>query len=206
MARFQAMIVHDRQFCAFGHTMAGMDEVGRGSLFGPVVAACVMMPAEPLFSWVDDSKRLSAMRREELDARIREHALYLGLGEASPREIDQFNILNATRLAMKRAASKAPASLCLVDALDGLQLPFPIRAIVHGDATSYHIAAASIVAKVARDKMMEEWGIRYPHYSLENNKGYGTAAHLAAIRKYGVTPEHRMSFLKNALSGIGGDT
>jgi len=205
MTHFQAMVAYDRQFDAFGYTLAGMDEVGRGPLFGSVVAACVIMPGDPLFPWIDDSKNLSVKRREELDERIREHALYLGVGEASVKEIDQYNILSATRLAMERAAAKVPASLCLVDAVQGLNLPFSIHSIIHGDATSYHIAAASIVAKVARDRMMKELSVRYPQYSLESNKGYGTVAHLAAIRKHGATPEHRLSFLQGILSGSEGN-
>ena len=197
LAHFQALVAYDSQFDAFGTSLAGMDEVGRGPLFGSVVTACVIMPREPLFPWMDDSKKLSAARREELYERIHECALFIGVGEATPREIDEYNILNATKLAMERAAEKAPASLCLVDAVRGLHLPFPIHSIIRGDATSYHIAAASIVAKVTRDRAMAEFGKKYPQYGFESNMGYGTAAHIAALRKYGATPEHRRSFIRN---------
>ena len=196
MAHFQELVEHDSHFEAFGISLAGMDEVGRGPLFGPVVTACVMMPKEPLFPWMDDSKKLSEARREALYDQICCHALFVGVGEASAKEIDEYNILNATRLAMERAAEKAPATLCLVDAVTGLHLPFPTRSIIHGDATSYHIAAASIVAKVTRDRMMKEYGARYPEYGLERNMGYGTAEHMKALREYGLVPEHRRSFLR----------
>lgn len=205
MAHFLELVAHDRQFEAFGSSLAGMDEVGRGPLFGPVVTACVILPGEPLFPWMDDSKKLSAARREALYDQIRETALFIGVGEASPQEIDQYNILGATKLAMERAAEKAPASLCLVDAVHGLNVPFPIRSIVHGDATSYHIAAASIVAKVHRDRMMAEYSKQYPQYGLDTNMGYGTAVHMAAIRAYGATPEHRMTFVKKLLQEGGGE-
>lgn len=205
MAHFLELVAYDRQFEAFGSSLAGMDEVGRGPLFGPVVTACVILPSEPLFPWMDDSKKLSAARREVLYDQIRETALYVGIGEASPQEIDQYNILGATKLAMERAAEKAPASLCLVDAVHGLYLPFPIRSIVHGDATSYHIAAASIVAKVHRDRMMVEYSKQYPKYGFDTNMGYGTAVHMAAIRAYGATPEHRMTFVQKLLQEGGGE-
>ncbi len=203
MAHFRALVAHDQGFEGFGVSLAGMDEVGRGPLFGPVVTACVIMPAEPLFPWMDDSKKLSPERREELFRQIQEHALYVGIGQASPKEIDQYNILNATRLAMERAAEKAPASLCLVDAVTGLHLPFLTKAIIRGDATSYHVAAASVAAKVTRDRMMAEMSQKYPEYGLQTNMGYGTAAHIQALGKYGATPEHRMSFIRKFLSETG---
>jgi ribonuclease HII len=196
MAHFEEILSHDRQFEAFGVSLAGMDEVGRGPLFGPVMAACVILPGEPLFPWMDDSKKLSAARREALYDQIMAHALFVGIGEASPREIDRWNILNATKLAMERAANKAPASLCLVDAVRGLNLSFPIQSIVHGDHTSYHIAAASIIAKVTRDQRMTEFAKEYPQYGLERNMGYGTAVHLKALRELGATPEHRTTFIQ----------
>ncbi len=201
LAHFAQLVDFDRQWDAFGVSLAGIDEVGRGPLFGPVVTACVIMPEEPLFPWMDDSKKLSAARREELYGQIVKHALYVGVGQASPQEIDQCNILGATRLAMERAAEKAPASVCLVDAVKGLHLPFRIHSIVHGDATSYHIAAASVVAKVTRDRMMAEYAQTYPQYGLDTNMGYGTAAHIAALGEYGATPEHRMAFVRKFVKG-----
>lgn len=205
LAHFQELVAHDSQLPGFGASLAGMDEVGRGPLLGPVVAACVIMPSQPLFPWIDDSKKLSAPRREEVYEQICGHAVFIGIGEASAREIDEGNILQATRLAMERAAEKAPASLCLVDAVQGLGLPFPTQAILHGDATSYHIAAASIVAKVTRDRMLAELDALYPHYGLARNMGYGTAEHIRAIGERGPTPQHRISFIGKFLAERRGD-
>ena len=202
LKHFQGMVAYDSGFVGFGASLAGMDEVGRGPLFGPVVTACVIMPKEPLFHWIDDSKKLSKARREELFDQIRAHALYVGIGEASPKEIDQYNILNATKLAMERAAEKAPASLCLVDAVQGLHLPFRTHSLVRGDSTSYHIAAASIIAKVTRDRMLGKYAETYPQYGLETNMGYGTAVHIQAIREHGATPEHRMTFIQKFLREV----
>lgn len=206
MLHFQELVAHDRRFEGFGTALAGMDEAGRGPLLGPVVAACVIMPEEPLFPWIDDSKKLSAARREELFAQIHEHAIYVGVGHASAQEIDECNILSATKLAMERAAEKAPAALCLVDAVTGLHLPFRTHGIIHGDAVSYHVAAASIIAKVTRDHLLLELSKRYPEYGLETNMGYGTAAHIEAIGKFGATPEHRRSFMQKFLKEAGSES
>ena len=121
----------------------------------------------------------------------------VGIGQATPEEIDRMNILNATKLAMERAAEKAPATLCVVDAVRDLYLPFPIMPIIKGDSTSYNVAAASIVAKVTRDRQMTEYGKMYPQYGLERNMGYGTAEHIAALKQFGPTPEHRRTFIRN---------
>ncbi len=203
LARSAALVAHDAAYPAFGTALAGMDEVGRGPLLGPVVAACVILPASPVFTWVDDSKKLSFARREEVYAQIMACALYAGVGEASAEEIDRINILNATRLAMRRAAEAAPAALCLVDALGGLNLPFPTEAIVHGDALSYSIAAASIVAKVTRDRMLIRMAETYPHYGLERNMGYGTAEHIRAIERFGPCAEHRRTFIGKWMTETG---
>ena len=197
LERYLAMVAHDSAYPAFGVSLAGMDEAGRGPLFGCVMAACVVLPAEPLIPWVDDSKKLSAKRREAVYDEIMAHALYARVGEASAEEIDAINILNATRLAMERAAQEAPATLCLIDAVTGLRLPFPLKPLLHGDAISYHIAAASIVAKVTRDRKMLALSERYPDYGIERHMGYGTAFHLEALRRYGPCPEHRKTFLRN---------
>lgn len=197
LAHFREMVAHDQALLGFGTSLAGMDEVGRGPLFGNVVTACVIMPADPLHEWIDDSKKLSAKKREEMYDRIMETAIYVGIGQATPEEIDRMNILNATKLAMERAAEKAPATLCVVDAVRDLYLPFPIMPIIKGDSTSYNVAAASIVAKVTRDRQMVEYGKTYPQYGLERNMGYGTAEHIAALKKYGPVPEHRRSFIRN---------
>ena len=133
-----------------------MDEAGRGPLAGNVVAACVVMPREPVLLWVDDSKQLSPQRREETFEAILKAAVFVGVGQASPEEIDRDNILEATKTAMRRAAEGAPADVFLIDALCGLGLPGEERGIIHGDALSYSIAAASIVAKVTRDRQMAE--------------------------------------------------
>ena len=201
MAHFRELVAYDQAHLGFGTSLAGMDEVGRGPLFGPVVTACVIMPADPLFPWIDDSKKLSPKRREELYDQILEAAVYVGVGEASAREIDEMNILNATRLAMERAAEKAPATLCLVDAVRGLYLPFPVMPIIHGDATSYNVAAASIVAKVTRDRQMKAYAESYPQYGFERNMGYGTAEHIAALKAYGPCPAHRRTFIGKILGG-----
>ena len=183
-----------------GARFAGMDETGRGPLVGNVVAACVVMPKEPLLLWVDDSKKLSQQQREKVFDEIMETALFVGVGQASAREIDQLNILNATKLAMRRAAENAPADLFLIDAVQGLGLPGEERGIIHGDALCYSIAAASIVAKVTRDRQMEELDALYPGYGFAQHKGYGTAQHIAALKKLGPCPEHRRSFIGHFVS------
>jgi len=197
LAHFREMVAHDQALLGFGTSLAGMDEVGRGPLFGNVVTACVIMPSAPLHEWIDDSKKLSAKKREEMYERIMETAIFVGIGQATPEEIDRMNILNATKLAMERAAEKAPATLCVVDAVRDLYLPFPIMPIIKGDSTSYNVAAASIVAKVTRDRQMTEYGKMYPQYGLERNMGYGTAEHIAALKQFGPTPEHRRTFIRN---------
>lgn len=178
-----------------GVRFAGMDEAGRGPLAGNVVAACVVMPREPLLLWVDDSKLLSPKRREETYEAILNTAAFVGVGQASPEEIDRYNILEATKMAMRRAAEGAPADVFLIDALSGLGLQGEERGIIHGDALSYSIAAASIVAKVTRDRQMQELDALYPDYGFAQHKGYGTAAHIAALKGNGPCPAHRRSFI-----------
>ncbi len=178
-----------------GVLFAGIDEAGRGPLCGNVVAGCVALPPEPLLLGVDDSKKLSAKRREELYDRITETALFWGVGEATPEEIDEMNILEATKLAMRRAAEKVPAEVFLIDAVKQVGLKGAERPIIHGDAVSYAIAAASILAKVTRDREMERESKKYPEYGFEKHKGYGTREHIEALRKYGPCPIHRRSFI-----------
>ena len=178
-----------------GVLFAGIDEAGRGPLCGNVVAGCVALPPEPLLLGVDDSKKLSAKRREELYDRIRETALFWGVGEATPEEIDEMNILEATKLAMRRAAEKVPAEVFLIDAVKQVGLKGAERPIIHGDAVSYAIAAASILAKVTRDREMERESEKYPEYGFARHKGYGTREHIEALRKYGPCPIHRRSFI-----------
>jgi ribonuclease HII len=178
--------------------VAGADEVGRGALFGPVVAGAVILG--DAFEWrgLNDSKQLSARRREELSIRIREGALAWSIGMASAEEIDRLNIRVATHLAIRRAVTglKVPPRLVLIDGLDEPLEGVAQKAIVKGDALSVSIAAASIVAKVLRDSMIEEWDATCPGFGLRENKGYGSAAHLDALRTLGPSPFHRKSFLE----------
>ena len=193
--RLSQLMLTDGPLYEKGIVFAGMDEAGRGPLAGNVYAACVVMPREPLLEWVDDSKKLSASRREQVFDQIMETAVYVGIGKADPEEIDRINILEATKNAMRRAAENAPAGLFLIDALEGLGLKGEERGIIHGDAQCYAIAAASIIAKVSRDREMVEMDALYPEYGFAKHKGYGTAEHIAALKKYGPCPIHRRSFI-----------
>ena len=193
--RLKALLSTDKAYSDQGLVIAGMDEAGRGPLVGCVVAACVIMPESPVIEWVDDSKKLSEKRREEVFEQIRSTALYIGTGEASAEEIDRINILNATKEAMRRAAQNARADLFLIDALSGLGLNGKELGIVHGDALSYSIAAASIIAKVTRDRKLIELDRLYPEYGFARNKGYGTKEHIEALKRYGPCPFHRRSFI-----------
>ena len=177
--------------------VAGMDEVGRGPLAGNVVTACVVIPENPLIEWIDDSKKLSESRREKVYDQIMANALYVGIGQVGPEEIDRINILQATKKAMRAAAESVPADIFLIDAVTGLGLKGREVPVIHGDASSYSIAAASIVAKVVRDRQMQDLDARYPEYGFSRNKGYGTREHIEALRKYGPCPEHRRSFIGN---------
>ncbi len=188
---------YDRQYRLPGIVLAGMDEVGRGPLAGNVVTACVVMPEEPLIVWIDDSKKLSETRREKVYEEILHHALWVGIGEVSPDEIDEINILQATRKAMIAAAEKVPADIFLIDAVKNLGLKGKEIPLIKGDATSYNIAAASIIAKVTRDRQMTEADRLYPEYGFARNKGYGTKEHIDALKKYGPCPIHRRSFISN---------
>lgn len=176
--------------------VAGIDEVGRGALCGPVMAGAVVLGAAFDPSGLDDSKRLSPRQREVLADRIRREARAWAIGSADHREIDRVNILRATHLAMKRAVEGLGATpdLLLVDGLAVPGVSLPQRAIVKGDALSVSIAAASIVAKVARDEAMREWDRRYPGYGLAQNMGYGSADHRSALRSLGPSQIHRRSF------------
>lgn len=189
------LIEHDKAYWNACERVAGMDEAGRGPLAGNVVTACVIMPADIHVDWVDDSKKLSAPRREKVYEEIMKTALYVGVGRADPQEIDRINILQATMNAMRRAAKDAKANIYLIDAVKNLGLDAPEVPIIHGDAISYSIAAASIVAKVTRDRELEELDKLYPQYGFAKHKGYGTAQHIAAIREYGPCPAHRMTFI-----------
>lgn len=191
--------------------VAGVDEVGRGPLAGPVVTAAVVLPEDFDVLGVDDSKKLSEKRREELYDQILDRCLAYGIGMANHEVIDEINILQATKKAMKDAitacdlqlrvkeggAADAHIDFVLIDAVTLEGLDKPQHAVVKGDAKVLAIAAASIVAKVTRDRMMVEYAKEYPWYAFEKNKGYGTAAHYEGIRAHGTCPIHRMTFLKN---------
>ena len=191
------LMAYDRPYRMNGKIAAGMDEVGRGPLAGNVVTACVVMPEEPLIVWVDDSKKLSEGRREKVYDEIMKYALYVSIGEVGPEEIDRINILQATKTAMRTAASRVPADFFLIDAVTELGLNGKEIPIIRGDATSYSIAAASIVAKVTRDRQMLEADSRWPEYGFARNKGYGTKEHIEALKKYGPCPIHRRTFIRN---------
>ena len=187
--------------------IAGVDEVGRGPLAGPVVTACVVLPEDFDVLGVDDSKKLSEKKREELFDSIKERALAIGIGIRDNNRIDEINILEATKEAMAEAIVNADAELkakqgkgiehILIDALTLKNVDIPQTGIVKGDAKSLSIAAASIIAKVTRDRMMVEFAEVYPGYAFEKNKGYGTKAHYDGLHAQGMTPIHRRSFLKN---------
>lgn len=194
-ARAGELMAYDLQYRQNGLVVAGMDEVGRGPLAGNVVTACVVMPEDPVIPWIDDSKKLSESRREKVFEEIMKHALYVGIGEISPEEIDRINILEATKNAMRKAASEVPADIFLVDAVTKLGLKGKEIPIIKGDATSYSIAAASIVAKVIRDRQMIELDKLYPEYGFARNKGYGTKEHIDALKRIGPCPVHRRSFI-----------
>jgi ribonuclease HII len=175
--------------------IAGLDEAGRGSLFGPVVAAAVILNPRRRIVGLDDSKKLTADRRRELAPRIREHALAWAVAEIEASRIDAWNIYQASRQAMMAAVSQLfplPDYL-LLDAIE-IDLPIEQKALIHGDARSVSIAAASILAKVERDQRMQEYDQLYPQYGLAQNKGYGTPDHLEALQRHGPSPLHRFSY------------
>ena len=191
------------QACGTQGLIFGIDEAGRGPWCGPVVAACVCFPdfkIDPeLARQINDSKQLSAAKREKLFPLIMNSGAYVGIGQASAQEIDQMNILQATFLAMHRALENAAQKGYKADfvLIDGNRLPkweIPCQYLIKGDSLSLSIAAASIVAKVTRDHIMQELAKEYPQYGWERNAGYGTADHIAALKQYGVTPHHRKTY------------
>lgn len=183
--------------------IAGADEAGRGPLAGPVVAACVIMPENEFVMGVNDSKKLSEAKREELFEKIIKTAVAYRTGIVEQEVIDELNILAATRLAFKRAIESMDImpDYLYTDMIDKLDISLPWTPVVKGDAQIYSVAAASIVAKVTRDRIMREYDKQYPEYGFAQHKGYGTAEHMEAIRKYGPTPLHRRSFIKNLAGG-----
>ena len=196
-------------------SIAGIDEAGRGPLAGPVVVACVMMPRNSMIEGVNDSKKVSEKKREMLYDIIIEEAIAYGVGIIPQEEIDRINILNATKEGLTIAIKEMEKNLkekelgfdkpdiILVDALTKIDTDhIPYKSIVKGDAKSYSIAAASIIAKVTRDRIMRQWDEIYPMYGFSKHKGYGTVAHIAAIKEYGLCPLHRRSFVKNIVGWL----
>ena len=194
--RMQKMMEYEHKYEHLGY-LCGIDEVGRGPLAGPVVACAVILPHDHHILYLNDSKKLTAHKREELyDVIIRE-AVAVGIGMAGPARIDEINILQATYEAMRQAVSKLKVvpQLLLNDAVTIPEITIPQVPIIKGDAKSASIAAASIVAKVTRDRLMEEYDKTMPEYGFASNKGYGSAEHIAALKKYGPSPIHRASFI-----------
>ena len=204
LARLEAMKEFEREYdgCSL---ICGVDEAGRGPLAGPVAAGAVILPKDCTILYLNDSKKLSEKRREELFLEIREKAVSYSVGIVGPERIDEINILQATYEAMRQAVSGLGAvpDLLLNDAVTIPELAIPQVPIIKGDAKSVSIAAASILAKVTRDHLMEEYDRQFPQYGFAKHKGYGTAAHVAAIREFGPCPIHRRSFLKNILGENG---
>jgi len=197
--RLLKMSEFERELYAAGYKLiGGADEVGRGPLAGPVAACVVILPEGFTYSGINDSKKVSAKKREELAEIINENAVACTVGTASEDEIDEINILRATRLAMTRAFDSLDIKpeYLLTDAIELPEIKIPQKPIIKGDAKSITIASASIVAKVYRDKLMSELHEIYPVYGFDTNKGYGSKAHIEAIRKYGPCSIHRRSFLR----------
>ena len=198
LERLDAMKQFEREYASHG-VICGIDEAGRGPLAGPVVAAAVILPLDHDFLYLNDSKKVTEKRREVLFDEIREYAIGYGIGIASPEEIDEINILQADYLAMKRALAQLSVKpdVLLNDAVIIPGVTGEQVSIIKGDAKSVSIAAASILAKVTRDRIMVSYDDMYPEYGFSKHKGYGTKQHSDAIRAYGPCPIHRKSFLKN---------
>lgn len=182
-------------------SICGVDEAGRGPLAGPVCAAAVILPYDTIIEGVNDSKKLSEKKREALFDVITENAVAYSIAFATVEEIEEYNILNATMLAMKRVVEglEVKADYAMIDGNRLPQLDIPSEYIIKGDAKSMSIASASILAKVTRDRLLYKYAEEYPEYMFDKHKGYGTKAHIEALKKYGPTPFHRKSFLKKIL-------
>ena len=194
------LLLFEKEEITKGNTLiAGVDEVGRGPLAGPVcTCACIMsLKPQDIIDGVWDSKKLTPKKREELAEKIKEKAIAFSINYESEKTIDEINILNATKKCMATSINslKVKPDIALVDAVSSLETSVPIRAIIKGDALSYTIGCASILAKVARDKLMDDYALKYPEYGFEKHKGYGTKAHIDALKKYGACPIHRRSFI-----------
>ncbi len=198
MTQFSIGIEFENQAIGEGYKLiAGIDEVGRGCLAGAVVAAaCILDLSKPLPEGINDSKKLSEKKRLKIDEEIRRTAIAFAIGQVEADEIDQINILQATKKAMRLAIAKLvpPPDFLLIDALELKEINLPQKAIIKGDTISASIAAASIIAKTYRDKLMVEFDQIYPQYGFAKHVGYGTKAHFSALREHGVCPLHRISF------------
>lgn len=196
--RIEGLKVYEKQYASFG-IVCGVDEAGRGPLAGPVVAGAVILPPDCTILYINDSKKLSAKKREVLYPVIMEQAVAAGIGMATPQRIDEINILQATYEAMREAIHNlgVQPDILLNDAVTIPGISIRQIPIVKGDAKSISIGAASIIAKVTRDRLMEEYDSILPEYGFASNKGYGTKAHIEALKAYGPTPIHRKSFIKN---------
>ena len=209
LAKLAEMKNFDKENTGGCKFICGVDEVGRGPLAGPVITAAVVLPEDFDIPGIDDSKKLTEKKREALFPVIKENALAYGIGEASHERIDEINILQATKEAMVQAVENCAAMLrerhgadiehVLFDAMKIDAVKYPQTSVIKGDAQSLAIAAASVIAKVTRDRMMVELAEKYPHYAFEKNKGYGTKAHYEGLEKAGPCEIHRMTFLKNFL-------
>lgn len=200
LERTEQMKKYEKVYGEYSY-ICGIDEAGRGPLAGPVVAGAVILPKDCDILYINDSKQLTAKKRDELYDIIMEQAVSVGVGIVSPQRIDEINILQATYEAMRIAISKLSPTpdLLLNDAVKIPQVTIRQIPIIHGDAKSISIAAASIIAKVTRDRMMEEYDKLFPEYGFAGHKGYGSAAHIEAIRKFGPSPIHRTTFIGNFL-------
>lgn len=198
LRRTEEMKRYEREYAAYS-CICGIDEVGRGPLAGPVVAGAVILPKDCSLLYLNDSKKLSEKKREELYEKIMETAVAVGIGYNTPARIDEINILQATYEAMREAVGNLSVKpdLLLNDAVTIPEIEIRQVPIIKGDAKSISVAAASIVAKVTRDRLMVKYDEVYPGYGFASHKGYGTAMHREAIKKYGPTPIHRKSFIKN---------
>lgn len=198
MARVEAMFEYEKQYpdCEY---IAGIDEVGRGPLAGPVVTCCIIMPKDVRIPYVNDSKKVTKKRREMLYDIIMEKAIAVSIGVNDEKRIDEINILQATYEAMRKAINnlEVKPDILLNDAVNIPEVDIPQVPIIKGDAKSFTIACASIIAKVTRDRMMEEYDKKYPGYGFEKNMGYGTKEHTDALRKLGPCEIHRRTFIKN---------
>ena len=204
IARLKIMQEFEEKYKAFTY-IAGVDEVGRGPLAGPVVASCVILDRNIQILYINDSKKLSEKKRESLYDEICEKSVAYGIGIVSPGRIDEINILNATYEAMKAAISSLDIKpdILLNDAVHIPDLDIKQVSIIKGDAKSISLAAASIVAKVSRDRLMVEYDTIYPEYKFAKNKGYGTKEHISAIKEHGLCPIHRRSFVGNIIGADG---